>query len=104
MSFRPWQLNAAENLPAVSIPSNGLGAILAAGRKYGVEFLVLENYWIQNLPGYRAETAYLKSLAREYQETGHSRDPDFIFAGSQGNTLIFRLAPERATSERKGPP
>jgi len=104
MSFQPWQLNLAEGLPAVSIPSNGLGAILAAGRKYGVEFLVLENYWIRDLLGYRAEAAYLKSLDRQYQQTGRSPDPDFIPAGRFGEALIFRLAPARAQAEGKAPP
>jgi hypothetical protein len=98
MTFQPWQLNWAESLPAVSIPSNGLGAIAAAGRKYGVEFLVLDNYWIRNLLGYRAEAAYLESLAREFQATGRSRDPDFIPAGRFKGALIFRLAPARVES------
>ena len=104
MTFQPWQLNLAEDLPAVSIPSNGLSAIAAAGRQYGVELLVLENFQIRDMLGYRAEAAYLKDLAREFQETGRSRDPDFIPAGNFGDTLIFRLAPARAQAEGKASP
>jgi len=104
MSFRPWQLNAAENLPAVSIPSDGLSAILAASRKYRVEFLVLENYWIRDELGYRAEAAYLTRLDQEFQATGETRDPDFIPYGRVGDALIFRLAPAQTQSEPKPSP
>lgn len=103
MSFRPWQLNLAEGLPTVSVPADGLSAILAAGHKYGVDFLVWEDYWIRDQLGYRAQTAYFKNLAREFQETGKNRDPDFTFAGSHGETLIFRL-PSGAGTEGTAAP
>ena len=102
MAFRPWQLAAASGLPAVSIPSNGWAATLAACRRYGVDDLVLETDRKFEKPEFQEVVANLEA-ARQGAEAGVPAGP-FQPAGRVGDSWIFKLVSPETLPESEAPP
>jgi len=91
MTFRPWQLNLAADLPSVSIPSDGLAALREACRKYQVDFLVLEKDRKYDKPEFQEVVAYLEKLASARELPSPGEDLSFIPYARLDNTWIFRV-------------
>ncbi len=73
MSTRPWRLWYATGRPALSVPSDGPDAVLAAARRFGATHLVLDGYYLSPRPGY-AELHRLFTRRGPYPAVRHEAD------------------------------
>jgi len=93
MTFRPWQLNLAADLPTVSVPSDGLTAVLAACRKYRVDYFILAQDRKYEKTEYQEVVGYLENILRQYLAHGPGPDWPLVPERKMDNNWVFRVAP-----------